>query len=61
MVLCKNELIDYENLVIEQDELLNLKILNLEGTNNNKFELINDSFGNLPSLEKLILNSNGLK
>ena len=34
LVLCRNVLVDYENLCIENDELQKLKILNLEETNN---------------------------
>jgi tubulin-specific chaperone E len=57
LVLCRNDLNDYENLVIGEN-LKNLQTLNLEDTNNENFKNIHDAFGILPNLQKLVLNRN---
>ncbi|CAK72662.1 unnamed protein product (macronuclear) [Paramecium tetraurelia] len=60
LLLCKNTLVDYENLQFRNTDLQDLKILNLEQTGLQDFDYVQKSFGNLPNLERLILNKNNL-
>ncbi|CAD8138498.1 unnamed protein product [Paramecium pentaurelia] len=61
LLLCRNNFIDYDNLQFRNTDLQALKILNLESTQLSQFECVQKSFGNLPNLERLILNKNNLK
>ncbi|CAD8054213.1 unnamed protein product [Paramecium sonneborni] len=61
LLLCRNVLVDYENLKFRNTDLQALKLLNLEQTEISQFECIQKSFGHLPNLERLILNKNNLK
>ncbi|CAK92473.1 unnamed protein product (macronuclear) [Paramecium tetraurelia] len=61
LLLCRNILVDYENLQYRNTDLQALKVLNLEQTDLSQFECIQKSFGHLPNLDRLILNKNNLK
>jgi hypothetical protein len=60
LFLCRNSLRDTQNLRLPPDALQKLNLLNLESTDSESFEPYK-VFGDLPNLEKLILNKNPLK
>lgn len=61
LILCLNDLTDTENINLREKDLQNLKFLNLESANLEEFDDNLKKFGNLPNLEKLIMNKNKLK
>lgn len=61
LILCKNDLTDTENINLRDSDLQNLIFLNLESANLSVFDDKLKKFGDLPKLEKLILNKNKLK
>ena len=60
LILCKNDLRDFDNLVIREGDLTNLKFLNMEETSLTDFSGLL-KFSHLPKLENLTLNKNHLK
>lgn len=60
LILCKNNLLDTDNIKLRDTDLRNLVFLNLEQIQLKNFESIK-AFGDLPKLEKIILNNNFLK
>lgn len=61
LMVCKNALTDYENIKYSDKELRNLRLLNMEQCEIGNFAGIQDAFGDLPAIEKLVLNRNNLE
>lgn len=59
LVLCRNNMSDTDNIVLQENTLSTLKFLNLEDTNLEDFEGLK-KLKDLKSLERLILNRNKL-
>ncbi|KAL4483876.1 hypothetical protein ABPG72_006251 [Tetrahymena utriculariae] len=60
LFLCRNNMTDFENFTYRDEDLKNLKLLNLENTELTKIDGLKVHLNKLSKLQKLILNKNKL-